>query len=854
MKKFLLVFFLLILCNQIAFGNEYEYRIHISEDFDSFNDVTSNLKIKDLDILNRAFDYLVCSDDIETNHYPKNYKFDKTTYSTGTVTITYPNSVGSSSIFCESDNSVVPVIITGTAGGTFVSTPVGLSLQADGSINIAASNVGTYTVTYTTPDASCTDDYTVEITNTVDAGFSYESVNYCTGGQNPLPIYNQPLFPNVAGAIFQSSTLGGSMLDPVTGEINLATAPIGEHTVRRFIFGGGCNAAGTAQAQFTIFVVNTGDPSFVYPAISFCKTDANPSATITGTAGGTFSSTNTNLVFADINTGEVDLTTTPPGTYPIVYTLTGNCAAASAPLNITVLNVDATFSYASDYCSSDSDPTANITGITGGTFTNSSTSGLIFLNTTTGLIDLGGSTSGNHEITYTVTSGGCTVFTTTTINITQNSTADFNYTQASYCIADSDPSPNITGDGGGTFSSASGLIFNDSNTGEIDLSASTPGLYTITYTIAGSCGITVQKNLTINAENPTLSFEVSIDDAAFVARPTADISIEIGRKLELRMPESFNGTISWSGPNSFSASGTEVEVSDDIQMVNSGVYTAAVTFDVTCGAAPTSYDFTVNVINNVVRVSPKVYLQGAMLGTTDDMMRDNLRTLSYLPNDTPYTDGVSVDGTIFNDAALDQDNIVDWVYVELRDATTNTTVIDGQSAFVQRDGDVVDINGNSEITLAATTGGDYFVVIKHRNHLSIMTDTAITLTTTTTTLDFRDGTQATFGGVDAQTVFGMPVNTVGMWAGDVNGDGVVLLFGSGNDSISIGDEILADPGNGFNSLLFSPNGYNNSDLFLDGTSALFGSGNDTLLIGDNILANPANGFNSLLSNVTTFLP
>jgi hypothetical protein len=57
------------------------------------------------------------------------------------------------------------------------------------------------------------------------------------------------------------------------------------------------------------------------------------------------------------------------------------------------------------------------------------------------------------------------------------------YSASSYCTSDSDPTPSETNHAGaGTYGSTTGLVFVSTSTGQIDLSASTAGTYTITYT------------------------------------------------------------------------------------------------------------------------------------------------------------------------------------------------------------------------------------------------------------------------------------------------------------------------------------------------------------------------------------
>ena len=735
--------------------------------------------------------------------------------------------------FCKTGTNPVATI-SGTGGGTFTSTNVDLVFANvnTGEIDLTNTPVGTYPIVYELTGNCAATGTPQNITITgADTSFSYTLTDYCSDDVDP-----SPLITGTTGGIFTNSSASGLSIDPNSGVIDLSVSALGAHEITYTITG-----ACTASSTFNITITTASVAAFNYASSTYCKSDGNPIPSISGTTGGTFSSTDANLVFADANTGEIDLATTPLGTYPIVYEVSGSCGATSIPQNITITSEDATFSYAvTDYCSDDVDPSPSITGTMGGMFTNSSASGLS-IDSASGIIDLDTSAVGVHEITYT-TPGLCNVTSTFDITITANSTADFNYSSSVFCEADSNPVPVVTATSRGVFSSTTGLVFVNASTGEIDLSATTPGMYTISYVISGQCGITVQKDITINGENPTLSFETSIDDAMYIANPAETIDIEIGRKLELRFPELFNGTVSWVGPNSFSAVGTEIVISNSSQMIDSGTYTATVTFDINCGSAPTVYNFAVNVLNNVVRVSPKVFLQGAMLGSTNNLMRDDLRTSSYLPNDTPYSDGVSIDGTIFNDAAVEDDDIVDWVFIELRDATTNTTIIDSQSAFVQRDGDIVDVNGNPEVTMTATSGGSYFVVIKHRNHLGIMTDVAVTLDVTTTTLDFRDGTQPS-NGSNGQTSNGMPVGTVGMWAGDATQNGAINIIGSPNDSVFVRDTVLNDPINlAIQFYGFSVSGYNNADVNMNGRTNIVGIGNDANVIRDNILNHPINLF------------
>ncbi|MGH1385805.1 leucine-rich repeat protein [Kordia sp.] len=253
-------------------------------------------------------------------------------------------------------------------------------------------------------------------------------------------------------------------------------------------------------------------------------------------------------------------------------------------------------------------------------------------------------------------------------------------------------------------------------------------------------------------------------------------------------------------------------------------------------------------------VESKVYLQGASLNPNageETLMRDDLRVANLIPTTSPYGDGTTVDVSVFT--ATGEDAIVDWIFVELRDATNNTTVVEGKSALLQRDGDIVDTNGTGLLQFSSPLG-NYFVAIKHRNHLSIMTANALSLTGTRNTVDFTDATnQITFGS-NAQTDAGMPVDTVGMWTGNVNGDSIVQYSGTDPDAPAILSLVLNDPGNFLNFSTFVVNGYDVNDLNLDGNVQYEGVSPDAPFILQNVLTHPGNFLNFSTFQIPAQLP
>ena len=125
------------------------------------------------------------------------------------------------------------------------------------------------------------------------------------------------------------------------------------------------------------------------------------------------------------------------------------------------------------YCTYNNDPTPTITA-SGGTF--SSTTGLS-LNPSTGVIDLDASSPGIYTVSYILNG----ISFSNKVTISSTNVPDFSYGAATFCINDTNPKAVITGVQGGKFSSSIGLVI-DSLTGTINISASNPGNYNVTYT------------------------------------------------------------------------------------------------------------------------------------------------------------------------------------------------------------------------------------------------------------------------------------------------------------------------------------------------------------------------------------
>ncbi|WP_299890110.1 hypothetical protein [uncultured Lacinutrix sp.] len=247
-----------------------------------------------------------------------------------------------------------------------------------------------------------------------------------------------------------------------------------------------------------------------------------------------------------------------------------------------------------------------------------------------------------------------------------------------------------------------------------------------------------------------------------------------------------------------------------------------------------------------LRLAIKAILQGPIINPTNPgLMNDILRTDGIIPTMSPYPDMSTINASVLNTGGtsgtgLASDDIVDWVWIEIRSNTDNTSIVDDRSALLQRDGDVVGLDGLSTITLEGFTDS-YYVVIKHRNHLGIMTLKSIPLSVVTTNIDFSNPITATFG-TDAQVL--LPSGNNALWAGDANGDGRINYSGSLSDVPSVRSQVFNDPNNsvfgGPPVASYPSEGYNNTDVDMDGVTVYSGASSDILHIRSNIFNNPSN--------------
>jgi hypothetical protein len=319
------------------------------------------------------------------------------------------------------------------------------------------------------------------------------------------------------------------------------------------------------------------------------------------------------------------------------------------------------------------------------------------------------------------------------------------------------------------------------------------------------------------------------------------------------------GSSTWtsSGTGSFSDASSLISTyTPSAADITAGTVTLTLTTNDPSGPCGTVTDQMTITINSacVGLFRPKAMLQGALLNSPDaGLMRDNLRSGSHLPTAQPFTansgrlaqvngnTGVTIGTGVLNETG--NNAIVDWVLLEFRNAADSTQIVGTRAALLQRDGDVVSAADGSSAIAFGTIGESYYLAIKHRNHLGVMTAAAVTVQSTELLVDF---TTATDADVYNRTGYdGMERVSVGavkaLWMGDANGDGKIKYQGAGNDLLTLFQQAVAHPDNSaFASNFDGAVGYLGSDINLDGKAKYSGLNPDNNLIFGNLLQYPLN--------------
>ncbi len=402
-------------------------------------------------------------------------------------------------------------ILVGTACNnyTFTDLSVGATSWAwdfgPGAIPATANTAGPHVVNYSsagtktavlTTDGIATQTYTnlINVSLLDAANFSYSQTNYCVGSANEIASITGAI-----GGVF-SSTTPGFVIDANSGEIDLSAAAAATYDVTYTTPFSACQNTSTIS-----ITVGIDDATFSYSTTQFCFGSPNEIATVTGIAGGTFSSTNPAFV-VDNTTGEIALSTIPAGTYDVTYATPAGICQNTSSLTITILSNPTI-----DNVPGSLDQSLCVGTMTNpisilGTGTGSGTLAFDWSYTTVppgediGLVSPGSgdipsflslnTTVSPIVATFIITStdGTCSGVTPFSFTITVNPVDDpgFGYSDNIFCFASPDEPLGFVNLPGGTFSSTTAAFVNPI-TGDLAISAAAVNTYDITYTTVGNC-------------------------------------------------------------------------------------------------------------------------------------------------------------------------------------------------------------------------------------------------------------------------------------------------------------------------------------------------------------------------------
>ena len=139
--------------------------------------------------------------------------------------------------------------------------------------------------------------------------------------------------------------------------------------------------------------------------------------------------------------------------------------------------------------------------------------------------------------------------------------------------------------------------------------------------------------------------------------------------------------------------------------------------------------------------------------------------------------------------------IVDWVFVEIRSSADVKNVIATRSGLLQRDGDIVDVDGVRDLNFPDLTADEFYVAFRHRNHLGVMsqlvTGASLIDFTNKETLVYDFGNTNPMFDYSGKALCGKHFGVNALWAGDFNADCVVKCDRPANDLNILMSENLA---------------------------------------------------------------
>lgn len=174
------------------------------------------------------------------------------------------------------------------------------------------------------------------------------------------------------------------------------------------------------------------------------------------------------------------------------------------------------------------------------------------------------------------------------------------------------------------------------------------------------------------------------------------------------------------------------------------------------------------VIINIAEVRARAMLEGAFNGVQMRTQITGILPLTQPFGGLPwYYDGPEILSPDFFAAHTD---IVDWVLVDVRTDLSAASIVGRRAGLIKNTGAIVDTDGVSPLHVTAPNHMDYYIVVRHRNHLSVMSSDKVWLGFDEEVYDFSGSPSQAYG-LNAMKLLAPGV--YGLYAGEANGDGQI---------------------------------------------------------------------------------
>jgi hypothetical protein len=115
---------------------------------------------------------------------------------------------------------------------------------------------------------------------------------------------------------------------------------------------------------------------------------------------------------------------------------------------------------------------------------------------------------------------------------------------------------------------------------------------------------------------------------------------------------------------------------------------------------------------------------------------------------------------------------VDWLLMELRSDLTAASTFNGQAVLLQSDGTVVDTSGVNMPSFCGVLNDSVYVVVRSRNHLSVMSPGMVKIAGGVWTHSFASSADAAYSDTGAP-LKDLGGGYYGLFAGDADADGTL---------------------------------------------------------------------------------